>query len=335
MWTAGSTSSSTNLAGGPADADVRRAAHLREGLQRGGHQRPRPRGGAQGQDLPLGGAGRQAQRRRSSRPASRCRPGWPRSGASPTSSSSASCSARLGGRIRVLVSGSAPLSERHRRVLRRRRPADLRGVRPDRDLAPATSSTAPGRLRIGTVGQPLGDLECKHRRRRRGPAARRAGDARLPQPARRDGRRVHRRRLLPHRRHRRARRRRLPADHRPQEGPDQDLRRQVRRAVAHRGHVQGDLPVHLAGRSSIGQARNFCTMLVTLDPDAIAALGRGRAAGRASRTRRSSASTEARETGRAATSRSSTRSSTAGRPSRSSPSCRATCPSRTASSPRR
>ena len=85
---------------------------------------------------------------------------------------------------------------------------------------------------------------------------------------------LHRRRLVPHRRHRRARRRRLPEDHRPQEGPDQDLRRQVRRAEPHRGHVQGDLPVHLAGASSSARPATSCTMLVTLDPDAIAGLGR-------------------------------------------------------------
>ena len=36
----------------------------------------------------------------------------------------------------------------------------------------------------------------------------------------------------------------------------------------HRGRVQVDLPVHVAG-VVIGQARNFCTMLITLDPDAI------------------------------------------------------------------
>ena len=34
-----------------------------------------------------------------------------------------------------------------------------------------------------------------------------------------------------------------PADHRPQEGPDQDLRRQVHRAAADRGAVQGAVPV--------------------------------------------------------------------------------------------
>ena len=59
--------------------------------------------------------------------------------------------------------------------------------------------------------------------------------ARLPRPAGGDRGVARRRRLAAHRRHRRARRRRVPADHRPQEGPDQDLRRQVRRAAADRG----------------------------------------------------------------------------------------------------
>ena len=39
---------------------------------------------------------------------------------------------RLGGRLRVLVSGSAPLSRDHRRVLRGRQPADHGGLRPHR-----------------------------------------------------------------------------------------------------------------------------------------------------------------------------------------------------------
>ena len=50
------------------------------------------------------------------------------------------------------------------------------------------------------------------------------------------------RRLVRLRGHRRDRRRRAGADHRSQEGPDQDLRRQVHRPAAHRGHVPGGLP---------------------------------------------------------------------------------------------
>ena len=45
---------------------------------------------------------------------------------------------------------------------------------------------------------------------------------------------VGRRRLVPHRRHRRDRRRRLPPHHRPEEGPDQDVGREVRRAAEDR-----------------------------------------------------------------------------------------------------
>ena len=73
----------------------------------------------------------------------------------------------------------------------------------------------------------------------------------------------------------------------------------------------------------IGQARNYCTMLVTLDPDAI----RGWAAGGPLDGQDYAeivASPRGPGDGRGATSTSSTPSSTAGRRSRSSPSCRAT-----------
>ena len=50
-------------------------------------------------------------------------------------------------------------------------------------------------------------------------------------------------RLVPHRRHRRVGRRRVPADHRPQEGHVQDVAGQVRRTVADRGGVQRHLPL--------------------------------------------------------------------------------------------
>ncbi len=68
-------------------------------------------------------------------------------------------------------------------------------------------------------------------------------------------------RLAAHRRHRRGRRRRLPAHHRPQEGPLQDLRRQVHRAVLDRVAVQGDLPV----RQPVPRARQRPQLLRRAD----------------------------------------------------------------------
>ena len=73
----------------------------------------------------------------------------------------------------------------------------------------------------------------------------------------------------------------------------------------------------------IGHSRNYCTMLVTLDPEAHRRLGRRHTAWQASPTPKSSPRPR-RRSWSPATSRSSTASSTAGRPSRSSPSCPAT-----------
>ena len=86
------------------------------------------------------------------------------------------------------------------------------------------------------------------RRRRRGAGARRRRHARLPQPAREDGRGDRRRRLAAHRRHRRVRRRRLPEDRRPQEGADHQRGRQEHVAGQHRGDAQGRLAADRPGR---------------------------------------------------------------------------------------
>ena len=63
---------------------------------------------------------------------------------------------------------------------------------------------------------------------------------------------------------------RLPHHHRPQEGPHQDLRRQVRRADRARVAAEGALAV-IAQVLVHGDRRNYVTALVTLDPDAIGA----------------------------------------------------------------
>ena len=68
----------------------------------------------------------------------------------------------------ILVSGSAPLSKDIAEFFAAAGLTDPGGVRPDRDLAPATSSTGRSKLKFGTVGRPMGDLEVPHRRGRRG-----------------------------------------------------------------------------------------------------------------------------------------------------------------------
>src|SRR3569623_1811224 len=61
--------------------------------------------------------------------------------------------------------------------------------------------------------------------------------------------------LAPHRRYRRGRSARRSAEHRSQEGPDQDERRQVHRAAALRGQAQGDLSLHQPGHRARRQAK--------------------------------------------------------------------------------
>jgi len=68
--------------------------------------------------------------------------------------------ARLGGRIRILVSGSAPLSKEIAAFFA----AAGLPISEGYGLTEASAGNfvnRPGRLKIGTVGQPLGDLECR------------------------------------------------------------------------------------------------------------------------------------------------------------------------------
>ena len=95
-------------------------------------------------------------------------------------------------------------------------------------------STARTQIKIGTRRHATARRRRAHRRRRRDPAAGvnvfrgyRGNDAATAESRAR--------RLVPHRRHRRARRRRLPADHRPQEGDPRHRRRQERRPRGARG----------------------------------------------------------------------------------------------------
>ena len=323
-----------NLAHRQAHPDVRRAAHLREGLQPRRHHDAAEAGGAKWKifqwAFKVGKRGlRASSGRASSRPAcSRLKHGHRRQARLQQDPGAA----RRPDPDPGLRLGAAQQGDR--RVLPRRRADHPRGVRPDRDLgrrvrqrAGRSSSSAPSAGRWAT------SRSASPRTARSSCAACRSCAATTTCPTE-SGELLHRRRLLQDRRHRRDRRRRLPEDHRPQEGPDQDLGRQVHRAEPHRGQFKAICP-YVSQVVVIGQARNFVTMVVTLDPDAINGVGRRRAAGgqvlRGDRRRQPRPTQMINELRKA----SSTSASTAGRRSRSSPSCRGTSRWRAASSRRR
>ena len=154
---------------------------------------------------------------------------------------------RFGGRIRFFISGSAALNQDIARWFDSMGMQILEGYGMTETSA-ASFVNRPQAYRYGSVGWPLpttevriaedgevllrgaGNMEGYHNN----PAGH-GGDDR-------------RRGLAAHRRHRRARRPRVPADHRPQEGPVQDQRRQVRRPLDHRVDVQGPVPLREPAR---------------------------------------------------------------------------------------
>ena len=131
---------------------------------------------------------------------------------------------------------------RHRRVVRRGRHHDPRGLRPDRDLGRVVRQPPrPQQVRHGRPGLPGQRGQARRQRRGHDQGPRRHG--RLPQPPRGDRQTLDRRRLAAHRRQGRPRRGRPPGHHRPDQGALQDLRRQVHRPAGDRVEVQGRVPL--------------------------------------------------------------------------------------------
>ena len=180
---------------------------------------------------------------------------------------------KLGGRIRVLVSGSAPLSKDIATFFAA---ANL----PISEGYGLTESSAgnfvnrPGALRIGTVGQPLGDLECRidtdgEVLLRGAPVMR--GYHNLPEETAavftEDG--FFRTGDIGE----------LDADgYLKITDRKKDLVKTSGGKYIAPSHIEGmykALCPYVSQAVVVGQARNFCTMLVTLDPEAITAWAAG------------------------------------------------------------
>ncbi len=212
---------------------------------------------------------------------------------------------RLGGRIRVLVSGSAPLSSDISEFFAAAGLPIYEGYGLTETSAGNFVNPLDG-LRIGTVGQRLGDLECKI-----------DGDGEIlirGLPVMRGYHNLPEETAAA-----------LTADGFFRTGDIGELDADGYLRITDRkkdliktsggkyvapSHIEGMFKAICPYTSQalvVGQARNFCTMLVTLDPDAIAAWAAGGSRSTASRTPRSSGRPR-RAIWSAATSPSSTRS---------------------------
>ena len=149
---------------------------------------------------------------------------------------------RFGGRVRFFISGSAALNPEIAEWFHAAGILILEGYGMTENAAGATVNH-PDYYKIGTVGLALPGSEVKigegDEVLLRGPHVM-DGYHNLPEETVAD---AHRRRLAAHRRQGQPRRRRLPDHHRSDQGPLQDLRRQVHRPVGDRVEVQGGLPL--------------------------------------------------------------------------------------------
>ena len=313
----------------PADVRPGRAAGVREGLQR----RPARGADADGKgkifdaaaDTAIAwsrGAGHRRRRACCCGCSTRCSTSWSTASCAPPSA--AACS-RRDLRRRAAGRAARPLLPRHRRH-------GLRGLRPDRDHAPATRSTRCDAQRIGTRRPAAARLRCGSPTTARSCSRGRSCSA-ATGTTRRPPRRRSTRRLVPHRRPRRARRRRLPEDHRPQEGDHRHRGRQERRP----GGARGPAPRAPAGQPVHGGRRRAA---VHRRADHPGRRGAARLAGAATASRPATTVAEPGRRPATCAPRSRRRSTTPTRRcrrprrSRSSASCRPTSP-RTAASSRR